>query len=106
MLVVCTIVIFGLDFMSKGSLFNGGLFLFMPIFANDILHSGARGLGLLMSAAGVGAVLGALQFAARTSYPTTMALTTLTVLIGAVFIVAVGREKRGIHFGSDLVIPE
>lgn len=42
--------------------------VFMPIFANDILHSGARGFGLLMSAAGVGAVLGALQFAARTSY--------------------------------------
>ena len=42
--------------------------VFMPIFASDILHVGARGLGLLMSAAGVGAVLGALQFAARTSY--------------------------------------
>jgi MFS family permease len=42
--------------------------VFMPIFANDILHSGAKGLGVLMSAAGVGAVLGALQFAARTSY--------------------------------------
>src|ERR1700757_687509 len=42
--------------------------VFMPIFANDVLRSGARGLGLLMSAAGVGAVLGALQFAARTSY--------------------------------------
>src|SRR5258708_13380811 len=42
--------------------------VFMPIFANDILHVGARGLGLLMSAAGEGAVLGALQFAARTSY--------------------------------------
>jgi len=42
--------------------------VFMPIFANDILHRGARGLGFLMSAAGVGAVLGALQFAARTSY--------------------------------------
>lgn len=42
--------------------------VFMPIFANDVLHSGARGLGVLMSAAGVGAVLGALQFAARTTY--------------------------------------
>ena len=40
----------------------------LPIFANNILHSGARGLGLLMSAAGVGAVLGALHFAARTDY--------------------------------------
>ena len=42
--------------------------VFLPIFANDILHSGARGFGLLMSAAGVGAVLGALQFAARTHF--------------------------------------
>ena len=39
-------------------------------------------------------------FAARTSYPITMALTTLTVLIGAVFIIAVGRENRGIKFGE------
>jgi len=41
-------------------------------------------------------------FAARTSYPTTMALTTLTVLIGAVIVTALGREKRGIHFGVDV----
>ena len=45
-------------------------------------------------------------FAARTSYPITMALTTLTVLIGAVIIIAVGREKRGIHFGGDVIIAE
>jgi SHS family lactate transporter-like MFS transporter len=44
-------------------------------------------------------------FAARTSYPITMALTTLTVLIGAVIITAVGREKRGIRFG-EVDIPE
>jgi MFS family permease len=42
--------------------------VFLPIYAHDILHGGARALGLLMSAAGVGAVLGALQFAARTEY--------------------------------------
>jgi MFS family permease len=42
--------------------------VFLPIFANDILHGGPRGLGLLMSAAGVGAVLGALHFAARTEF--------------------------------------
>ena len=39
-------------------------------------------------------------FAARTSYPITMALTTLTVLLGAIFIIAIGREKRGINFGE------
>src|SRR5207247_8515146 len=35
-------------------------------------------------------------FAARTSYPATMALTALTVLIGAIVVSALGREKRGI----------
>src|SRR6266852_4223641 len=42
--------------------------VFLPIFAQDILHGGPRGLGLLMSSAGVGAVLGALHFAARTEF--------------------------------------
>src|SRR5229473_2706559 len=42
--------------------------VFLPIFANDLLGGGARGLGLLMSSAGVGAVLGALHFAARTEF--------------------------------------
>lgn len=58
----------GLLLLSMLSLLGLQYSVFMPIFANDILHVGARGLGLLMSAAGVGAVLGALQFAARTSY--------------------------------------
>ena len=42
--------------------------VFLPVFADEILHGGPRGLGLLMSAAGVGAVLGALHFAARTEF--------------------------------------
>jgi MFS family permease len=37
----------------------------MPIFADRILHGGARGLGILMGATGVGALLGALTLAAR-----------------------------------------
>jgi len=54
--------------LSVLSLFGLQYSVFLPIYARDILHSGARGFGLLMSAAGVGAVLGALQFAARTQY--------------------------------------
>ena len=38
----------------------------MPIFADKILHGGARGLGILMGATGVGALLAALLLAART----------------------------------------
>jgi MFS family permease len=37
----------------------------MPIFADRVLHSGARGLGLLMGAAGVGALMGTMALAAR-----------------------------------------
>jgi len=37
----------------------------MPIFADRILHSGARGLGLLMGASGVGALTGTMVLAAR-----------------------------------------
>ena len=42
--------------------------VFLPVFAKDVLHRGAGGFSLLMSAAGIGAVLGALQFASRTAY--------------------------------------
>jgi MFS transporter, SHS family, lactate transporter len=42
-------------------------------------------------------------FAARTSYPITMALTTVTVLLGAAVAVALGREKRGIQFGTVMI---
>jgi MFS family permease len=38
----------------------------MPIFADGILHGGARGLGILMGATGVGALFGALTLAAKT----------------------------------------
>src|SRR5260370_34653760 len=37
----------------------------MPIFADKILHAGPRGLGLLMSANGVGSLIGSLLLASR-----------------------------------------
>jgi MFS family permease len=59
--------------------------VFLPLFARDILHSGASGFGLLMSSAGIGAVLGALHFAARTDYKGLarwIAVTSMTCAIG------------------------
>ncbi len=38
----------------------------MPVFADAILHGGARGLGILMGATGVGALFGALTLASKT----------------------------------------
>jgi MFS family permease len=40
----------------------------MPIFADQILHGGAEGLGLLMGATGIGALLAALSLAARSGF--------------------------------------
>jgi len=54
--------------LSVLSLFGLQYAVFMPIYAQDILKGNARTLGLLMSSAGMGAVLGALHFAARTHY--------------------------------------
>ncbi|HVH69817.1 MAG TPA: MFS transporter [Candidatus Dormibacteraeota bacterium] len=54
--------------LSVLSLFGLQYSVLMPIYALDILRGDARTQGYLMSAAGVGAVLGALHFAARTNY--------------------------------------
>lgn len=40
----------------------------MPVFADRILHGGARGLGILMGATGVGALLGALTLAFKSGF--------------------------------------
>jgi MFS family permease len=71
--------------LSVLSLFGLQYAVFLPLFAKDILHSGARGFGLLMSSSGVGAVLGALHLAARTDYKGLarwMAVTSVTCAIG------------------------
>jgi SHS family lactate transporter-like MFS transporter len=48
-------------------------------------------------------------FSERMSYSNAMALTAVTVFTGAILITALGRERRGIHFGGkapDSPIPE
>ena len=70
------------------SLFGLQYSVFMPIYARDILKGSANTLGYLMSAAGVGAVLGALHFAARTHYKGLarwIAATSVTCATGLVF---------------------
>jgi MFS family permease len=42
---------------------------FMPVFARDILHVGAPGLGLLLMAPGAGAILGGLTLASVQHFP-------------------------------------
>ena len=60
----------------------------MPIFADRILHVGARGLGILMGATGVGALLGALTLATRTGVYGLGRWITFSCAGFAVFLVA------------------
>ena len=68
--------------LSMLSFFGLQYTVFMPVFAKDILHGGELGFGLLMSASAIGAVLGSLQFAARTSYK------GMLKWVGTMFLVA------------------
>jgi len=77
--------------------------VFMPIYAQDILKGDARTLGFLLSSAGVGAVIGALQFAARTHYrglARWIAWTSTTCAVG--LIVFFTRKDSGIVHGGAL----
>jgi SHS family lactate transporter-like MFS transporter len=45
-------------------------------------------------------------FAERMSYAMAMSATAATVFTGAIVMTALGREKRGIHFGGEMIINE
>jgi MFS family permease len=74
----------------------------LPIFAKDILHRGAGGFGLLMSFAGVGAVVGALHFAARTDYKGLAKWIAATSTICAICLIVFSESK--IFWLSSLVL--
>ncbi len=61
--IMCLITLVALS-----SIFIMPYAMLMPIFARDILNVGARGLGILLSGAGIGALIGALSLAAFSSY--------------------------------------
>lgn len=51
--------------LGAGGLLGSSYMTLMPVFAGEILNTGARGLGILLSAAGAGSLAGALSLAAR-----------------------------------------
>jgi MFS family permease len=74
--------------VSLMSMFGLQYSVFLPIFARDILHGGPGRLGMLMSCAAVGAVIGALHFAARTNYKALaewIGATSMACALGLVF---------------------
>ena len=79
--------------LSVLSLFGLQYSVFMPIYPQDILKGNARTLGLLMSSAGIGAVLGALHFAARTHYKGLARWVATTSTTCAVFLILFSQAK-------------
>ena len=51
------------------AIFGWSYNVLLPVFARDILHSGARGYGYLLTSTGIGALIGALLVASLTDYP-------------------------------------
>ena len=52
-----------LSMVAAVSLFGISYVILMPVFAKDVLHAGVKGLGILMSSTGLGALAGALILA-------------------------------------------
>jgi MFS family permease len=76
----------------------------MPIFADRILHGGARGLGILMGATGVGALLGAITLAARTGVRGLGRWVTLACAGFAVTLIAFS-SSRNFWLSTALLVP-
>src|SRR5215468_8137036 len=76
----------------------------MPIFADRILHGGARGLGILMGATGVGALLGALTLAARTGVTGLGRWVTFACAGLAISLIAFGLS-RSFWLSAALLVP-
>ena len=60
----------------------------MPIFADRILHGGARAMGILMGATGVGALIGALSLATRSGMKGLSRLVGFAALMFGVSLIA------------------
>ena len=76
----------------------------MPLFADRILHGGARGLGILMGFTGIGALLGALTLALRSGVRGLGRLVALTCAGFGVSLIAFS-FSRNFWLSAVLLIP-
>jgi MFS family permease len=90
--------------LSVLSLFGLQYSVFLPIFADSILHGGAKGMGFLMSSAGVGAVLGVLYFAGRTKYTGLARWIAATSMVCAIGLVIFSQSRTFLLSGAVIFI--
>jgi predicted MFS family arabinose efflux permease len=75
------------------SLFGVAHIILMPVFANDVLKVGIKGLGFLMSSAGIGALIGALILARLGNFKYKGKLLSISILIFAVALIFFALSK-------------
>ena len=75
----------------------------MPIFARDVLHTGAPGLGVLISAFGIGAMLGSVGWASIRNIRWTGKLLALTVILWHLSMVAFA-ASTSIYWSSAILL--
>ena len=69
------------------SVMNYPYLVLMPVFADTILEGGPKALGLLMSASGIGAILGSMYMATRTGLRgLSRTITVMTILYGTALV--------------------
>ena len=86
------------------SLFGISYMILMPIFANDILKVGVKGLGMLMSAAGLGAVIAGLLLARLGDFKYKGKLIILSSIIFSISLVLFSLSKVYIFSLVTLVL--
>ncbi len=84
------------------SLFGVSYVILMPVFANDVLHVGAKGLGLLMSATGFGALISALVLARLGDFKYKGRLLVFSSMVFSVSLVLFSLSK--IYFVSLIIL--
>ncbi len=75
------------------AVFFGGAVALMPVFASDILHVGARGVGILQAAPGIGAVIMAVIVAHRPPFARAGRTLLVAVAIFGVAMIAFAVSK-------------
>lgn len=70
------------------SIFGSSYVVLMPVFAQEIFHEGAKGLAVLMSANGIGALIGALSIARLKESESKLKVLKISVLLffGAIML--------------------
>jgi MFS family permease len=86
------------------SLFGISYMILMPIFANDILKVGVKGLGMLMSAAGIGALIAGLLLARLGDFKYKGKLLILSSIVFSISLVLFSLSKVYIFSLVTLVL--